>query len=33
MDMAMKIEAQGQNMAIDYGMELSGSTEIKLDVK
>jgi hypothetical protein len=33
MDMAMKIEAQGQKMNIDYGMELSGSTELKLDVK
>ena len=33
MDMAMKIEAQGQKMTIDYGMELSGSTTLTLEVK
>ena len=33
MDMAMKIEAQGTNMNIDYGMELSGNTTLSLEVK
>ena len=33
MDMAMKVDAQGQKMNIDYGMELSGNTDLKLDVK
>jgi len=29
----MKLDAQGQKMNIDYGMELSGNTDLKLDVK
>jgi hypothetical protein len=33
MDMAMKIEAQGTNMSIEYGMEMSGTTEFSVDVE
>lgn len=33
MDMAMKIEAQGQNMSIEYGMEMSGTTGFTLEVE
>jgi hypothetical protein len=33
MDMTMKIDAGGQSMNIDYGMELSGNTELSLEVE
>ena len=33
MDMAMKVDAQGQKMSIDYGMELSGTMGLTLEVK
>jgi hypothetical protein len=33
MDMAMKISPGGQKMSIEYGMELSGTTGLKLEVK
>ena len=33
MDMAMKIDAQGQKMEIGYGMEMSGTTGLTLEVK
>jgi len=33
MDMAMKMEAQGQNMSIEYGMEMSGTTGFTLEVE
>ena len=33
MDMAMKMAPQGQKMTIEYGMELSGTTGLKVAVK
>jgi len=33
MDMAMKLEAQGQDMTIEYGMEMSGTTGFTLEVE
>ena len=32
MDMEMKISAQGQNMSIETGMEMSGTTSLSLEV-
>ena len=33
MDMAMKLSPGGQKMSLEYGMELSGTTSLKVDVK
>lgn len=33
MDMSMSLEAQGQNMSIEYGMEMSGTTGFTLEVE